>query len=67
MEEMIQALADELNEKATVDLIENGNLLTLKVSWGNEYRKLVLTLDDDFDSIATFATKTLNEINETNV
>lgn len=62
MDEMLQALADELKKKAKVSTSEKNGLLTIKISWGNETRKLVLKETDDFDTVFNWATIVKQEI-----
>jgi len=51
MEEMIQAIIDELRDEATIEVSETNGLLIIKALWGNETRKLVLRPDDDFHRV----------------
>lgn len=75
MEEMIQAIIDELQDEATIEVSyvndivtttsnkENG-LLIIKALWGNETRKLVLRPEDDFHVIADWATELINDMQD---
>jgi CRISPR/Cas system endoribonuclease Cas6 (RAMP superfamily) len=62
MEEMIQAIIDELRDEATIEVSETNGLLIIKALWGNETRKLVLRHDDDFHVIADWATELINDM-----
>jgi CRISPR/Cas system endoribonuclease Cas6 (RAMP superfamily) len=62
MEEMIQAIIDELQDEATIEVSETNGLLIIKALWGNETRKLVLRSDDDFHVIADWATELINDM-----
>ena len=62
MEEMIQAIIDELRDEATIEVSETNGLLIIKALWGNETRKLVLRPDDDFHVIADWATELINDM-----
>ena len=75
MEEMIQAIIDELQDEATIEVSyvndivtttsnkENG-LLIIKALWGNETRKLELRPEDDFHVIADWATELINDMQD---